>query len=211
MQAVLIDFKSIKELSNDTDFSKTSLVKIPVVKDTQFIVDLNSLSELPEISIDFVFDTSGVNAHIIGIYSLHKEQRVNTKLRAVHNVKDTSCLIDVKGALYDSSFSYHLGEIYIGPKAFGTESYLSDHTLLLSDKCNTVSMPNLQIYNNDVKASHGASVGSVDSQKMYYLQSRGFDKITAMNILVSGFFESILNEISDQNMANVFREKLLTH
>ena len=210
MKSVLIDFDSIKKYAPDINAQNLNVVKIEVTEDTQFVVDLTALAVLPEISIDFVFNKSKINAHVIGVYSLNDNQKLNTKLRAVHNVPETSCLIDIKGALFDKSYSYHFGEIYIGKQAFNTESYLSDHTLMLSEDVRTVSLPNLQIYNNNVKASHGASIGSVDSQKMYYLQSRGIEKNDAINILVSGFFESIFNDITDQNMANVLREKLLT-
>jgi len=210
MKCTFLDFDKIKELTKDTNFNDDYVLKLEVTEDTQFVVDLNSLSNFSEICIDFTFNKSNINAHVIGIYSLKDDQKINTKLRAVHNVSNTSCMISVKGALYDNSFSYHLGEIYIGPKAFTTESYLNDHTLMLSDKCRTVSLPNLQIYNNDVKASHGASIGSVDSDKLYYLQSRGFDKDTAVDLLVTGFFESIFSEIIDENVANNVKHKMLT-
>jgi len=196
----LLDNTTIKNITNS----------IEITEDTQFVIDFASLTALEEVSIDFVFNTKNVNAHIIGIYSLDKDSKLITKIKAVHNTSDTSCLIDIKGALYDNAFSNHLGEIFIGETAFNTESYLNDHTLLLSDDSRTISMPNLRIYNNNVKASHGASVGSVDKEKLYYLQSRGFDKYDAINIIVSGFFESTFNDITDQNMANVLRQKLLT-
>lgn len=208
MSCILLDNSSIKKYYNgSTEGTKT--YKVGVNEDSQFVVDLNSLTE-DEIQIDFVFDKSHIKADVIGIYTLTNDQKLTTKLRAVHNVSNTSCLINIKGALYDKAFSYHQGEIFIGEKAFDTESYLSDHTLLLSSDSKTVSMPNLRIYNNNVKASHGASVGSVNEEKIYYLQSRGFEKNDAINILVSGYFESTFNEITDQNVANVIRQKMLT-
>lgn len=205
MKCILIDHNSIKNLIN-----KEAPIQIEVTENSQYVVDLNSFVDFPEILIDFVFNKKNINAHVIAIYSIKDQEKITTKIRAVHNVSNTSCLIDIKGALYDSSFSNHFGEIFIGSNAFRTESYLSDHTLLLSENSKTISSPNLRIYNNDVKASHGASIGSVNNEKLYYLQSRGFDKKDAIDILVSGFFESTFNDITDQNMANVFRQKLLT-
>jgi len=203
MRAVLID----KEYFSKHLIDNSS---IEVLENTQFIIDFNSLLDISEISIEFIFNKPEVNAHVIGIYSIEKETKLTTNLRATHNVENTTCLIDIKGVLYNKSFSNHQGEIFIGKNAFGTESYLNDHTLLLGDLSKTISMPNLRIHNNDVKASHGASIGSVNKEKIYYLQSRGFSEKYATNILVSGFFESTFNDIVDQNMANIFRHKLLT-
>jgi len=190
-------------LVNNLNYSPNFLV----TEDTQFIVDLSELNDLP---IDFVFDIPNIKATVLGIYSLRGDTKISTYLRAVHNVPNTSCLINIKGVLYDSSYSYHQSEIFIGKEATSTESYLSDHTLLLSSLSKTVSLPNLRIFNNDVKASHGASVSSVDLEKLYYLQSRGIEKNDATHILVFGFFESTFNDIIDQNMANVLRQKMLT-
>jgi|GEM_PF-915874 len=184
-----------------------SLLSIEVLEDTQFLIDLEELSG---ISIDFLFNIPKVNSHVVGLYSLKDKQKLDTIIRSVHNVSDTSCLIDIKGVLNDDSYSYHSGEIFIGKEAFNTESYLNDHVLLLGAKSKTISMPNLRIHNNAVKASHGASIGSLNSEKLYYLQSRGFNKKEAMDILVTGFFESTFNAITDQNMANSLRHKLLT-
>jgi Fe-S cluster assembly protein SufD len=183
------------------------LLDIEVVEDTQFLVDLE---ELAGIEVNFLFNKSNINSHVIGLYSLKDKQKLDVVLKAVHNVSNTSCLIDIKGVLYDDSQSFHMGEIYIGKNAFKTESYLNDHSLLLGNKSKTIAMPNLRIHNNDVKASHGASIGALNEEKLYYLQSRGFDKKEAIDILVTGFFESTFNDITDQNMANPLRHKLLT-
>lgn len=218
MISVLIDKNYIEKNSNNLislaqnpssfDYSTSDkLLKVYVESDTQFVVDL---LDVHNVSIDFIFDTPKVNAHVIGLYSLNKNEKLTSVLKAVHNATDTTCLIDVKGVLKDSSLSFHLSEINIGKQAFNTESFLNDHALLLGVNSKTISMPNLRIQNNQVKASHGASIGSLDNEKLYYLQSRGFDKKEASELLVTGFLESTFNEINDQDMANALRHKLLT-
>lgn len=205
------NISKLKDINVDpTSFgfsSSTKLLSVEVLEDTQFVVDL---LDVHDISIDFLFNKSNVNAHVIGVYSLHSDQKITSVIRAVHNTSDTTCLIDVKGVLKDSSNSFHLSEIYIDKKAFNTESFLNDHALLLGEKSKTIAMPNLRIHNNQVKASHGASIGSINIEKLYYLQSRGFDKKEATEMLITGFLESTFNEINDQNMANQLRHKLLT-
>lgn len=201
---IFVDANSLL-LGEDTSGVKS--LSIEVVEDTQFLVDLDDLAG---INVSFVFNTPNVNSHVVGLYSLSGSQKLDVVLKAVHNVSNTSCLIDIKGVLYDASQSFHMGEIYIGKNAFKTESYLNDHSLLLGNKSKTVAMPNLRIHNNDVKASHGASIGALNDEKLYYLQSRGFEKKEAIDILVTGFFESTFNDITDQNMANSLRHKLLT-
>jgi len=99
------------------------------------------------------------------------------------------------------------GWINISKKAFNTNSYLQEDTLLLSEDVNIKAEPNLEILNNDVKASHGATVTSVDEQQFLYLQSRGLSKLEAEKIITVGFLKASLNRIKSDFLLKYFRSK----
>lgn len=96
------------------------------------------------------------------------------------------------------------GWIKIGEKAVETDSYLQEDVLLLSDSSEVKAEPNLEILNNDVKASHGATLGFLDEDQMVYLMSRGFSKKQAETIIADGFLRSLSGRISSEEIKSKF-------
>ena len=87
------------------------------------------------------------------------------------------------------------GKIYVQPEAQQTQAYQLCNTLLLSDEGRAYSKPNLEIFADDVKASHGATVGQVDEESLFYLLARGVPKREAKQLLIEGFLMEILDEM----------------
>lgn len=110
----------------------------------------------------------------------------------MHEEKNTFSRSDVRGVLNQSARSVFRTLAKIGKEAKDSESFVQDHVLLLSEKSRADSIPALEILNNSVKASHSASSGHIDKDKLFYLESRGMDEITARNVLVRGFFEKLV-------------------
>src|SRR5260370_8126495 len=98
--------------------------------------------------------------------------------------------------------------IRIRPKAQQTASFLSDHTLLLSDKCRAESIPSLEIGANQVSASHGATTGKIDEEQLFYLMVRGIPREEAERIIGQGFFEPVLQRIPLENLRTRPRRSL---
>jgi Fe-S cluster assembly protein SufD len=98
-----------------------------------------------------------------------------------------------------------VGKIIIAKKAFQTNSYLNNKTLVIGEGTKNVTRPILEIEADDVKASHGATTGRVRVDDVYYLTSRGLTKKEAEEIIVEGFFESLVAKIEDEDV----REKVL--
>ena len=73
---------------------------------------------------------------------------------------------------------------------------------MLSENAKIDATPTLEIYNKDVKCGHGASVGQIDKEKLFYMQSRGIDEAEAKNIIIAGFFDPIISEIQDESIKN---------
>ncbi|KKS59963.1 MAG: SufBD protein [candidate division WWE3 bacterium GW2011_GWF2_42_42] len=99
-----------------------------------------------------------------------------------------------------------MGKIIIAKKAFQTNSYLNNKTLVIGEGTKNITRPILEIEADDVKASHGATTGRVRESDVYYLRSRGLTKKEAEEIIVEGFFESLVAKIEDGDV----REKVLT-
>lgn len=140
-----------------------------------------------------------------GLYIGDQNQHHDIITKTFHLVPNTTNNILVKGVLTDQSSSIYRGLIRIEKNAQQTLSYMGAHTLLLSDKAKSNNIPSLEIEANDVKATHGSSVGQVDEEKLFYLMSRGLDRKSAEAVIVEGFFESVLNKFTSEDVKEKFR------
>ena len=105
----------------------------------------------------------------------------------------TQCDVQVKTVATESSRAVFTGDILMEKEAVQSEAYLADHVLLLYKGARDDSIPGLEIKAADVKASHAASVGQVDEEQLFYLESRGLDPASARHLIVVGFLESLLD------------------
>lgn len=182
--------------------------KFNVTHDVDLVLDLDNLS-IPA-KLDIIFDTPGVSCHLIGLYVLNDGEKLDIQTRAIHNVRNTSCLQDVRGVLRDNSESKYIGSIIIEQPASQTESFLDDAVLVLGEGTKNQSDPTLEIKNNDVKASHGSTTGRISEEELFFLQSRGLSKTEAENLIVEGFFEKLLNQIEDEKVRDEIFQKIIS-
>ena len=110
----------------------------------------------------------------------------------------------VEGILKDESTSVYRGLIRIEKIAQKTNSYLDNKILKLGEKTLANSIPSLKIDANDVKASHGATVGQINEDNMFYLMARGLSRQEAERLIVEGFFEPVIQKIPLEEL----REKI---
>ena len=113
----------------------------------------------------------------------------------------------IKFVLDDNSRGRFIGDLKIAPDAQQTEAHQTNRNLLLSDTAEMRTQPQLEIYADDVKATHGASTGQLDESALFYMQQRGIDKQKARQLLVNAFMKDVIEAISDQYSA--IREQLL--
>ena len=148
----------------------------------------------------------GKNANslvIDGIYAIgHSIKTYQTNLN--HIAKDTTSKAQIFGINDDKAKISIYTDGYIKNKAVGTKIDQEGRIINLSDSCVGIVLPNLHIDENDVQASHSCSVGSVNKDHLYYLQTRGLDEIQARNILIKGYFNPLLENVDDKNI----KEKL---
>jgi Fe-S cluster assembly protein SufD len=111
-----------------------------------------------------------------------------------------------KGALAGQSHSVFRGLIRVAEGAQLTDAYQTNRNLLLSDEAQAVALPNLEIEANDVRCSHGATVGQVDETQLFYLMSRGLTRPEAEHLLVLGFFDEVLSRVPLEGIRERIRE-----
>ena len=147
-------------------------------------VDLNARLEGP-----------GSRSDMLGLYFGRDRQHFDHNTRQDHVSDHANSDLLYKGALYDASKAIFRGIIRVHPGAQRTDAYQTNRNLLLSEDAEAVSLPNLEIEADDVKCSHGATVGQLDEEEMFYLMSRGLNKRQAERLVIFGFFGEVLDRL----------------
>jgi Fe-S cluster assembly protein SufD len=137
----------------------------------------------------------GASAELKGIYFASGKQFFDFHTLQDHQVGNTTSDLLFKGALQDTAKTVYAGLIRIEKGAARSDAYQANRNLVLSDHAKATSIPMLEIDNNDVRCTHGATVGPVDPMSMFYLQSRGIPATTAKRMIVQGFFGEVLERI----------------
>ena len=147
-------------------------------------VDLNARLEGP-----------GARSDMLGLYFARGKQHFDHNTRQDHVSANAVSDLLYKGALYDEAKTVFRGIIRVFPGAQRTDAYQTNRNLLLSEDAESVSLPNLEIEADDVKCSHGATVGQLDEEEMFYLRSRGLTKEQAERLVIFGFFGEVLDRL----------------
>lgn len=137
----------------------------------------------------------GATAEMLGIFFADGNQHFDHHTMQVHNAPNAGSDLLFKGTLNDTARSVFSGLIQVAPGAQKTDAYQLNRNLLLSDKARADSIPNLEIQANDVRCTHGASVGPVDPEHLFYLMAHGLSRAEATRTIVEGFFEPVVARI----------------
>lgn len=137
----------------------------------------------------------GSTGRMSGFYFTNGSQHLDHDTQQNHNAPDTTSDLLFKGALKDTSRSVWQGMIYVAPGAQKTDGYQSNPNLVLSEEARADSIPGLEIMADDVRCTHGATVGQIDHDEIFYLMSRGIPRKDAEHLIVEGFFDPIMQRI----------------
>lgn len=173
------------------DQEADSQVKIHVIN-ASFAITVNQLGE-------------GCKTEIYALENLHGSDSVTAETHVTHAVGGGTSNQLIKFVLDDNSRGRFIGDLKIAPDAQQTEAHQTNRNLLLSDTAEMRTQPQLEIYADDVKATHGASTGQLDESALFYMQQRGIDKQKARQLLVNAFMKEVLTTISDETL----REQLI--
>ena len=142
----------------------------------------------------------GCQTEVYALAFLHGEQKVTTETHVLHAVGGGRSNQLVKFVLDDNARGRFIGDLKIAQDAQQTEAHQTNRNLLLSDTAEMRTQPQLEIYADDVKATHGASTGQLDESALFYMQQRGIDPPKARQLLVNAFMKEVLNKISDETI-----------
>ena len=139
---------------------------------------------------------------------LHGSQQAHLLTRVYHNIGGGYSSQTLKFVLDDQTKGSFRGELKIQPDAQQTEAYQTNRNILLSRQAEMITEPQLEIYADDVKASHGATTGQLDESALFYMQQRCIDRDTAAKLLLCAFFDEVLQTLSDTQLQENLIEKI---
>lgn len=143
-------------------------------------------------------------AKLTGLTIINEKQHSDNWVNILHNVPNCESDQLFKSLVDDESVSAFSGKIYVARDAQKTNAYQSNKNVVLSETANAYSKPQLEIYADDVKCSHGSTTGQIDEDALFYLQARGIRESVARKLLLYAFAENIVERLDDEK----FREEV---
>ena len=195
-----IDFKinsNIKYLYDDIELDRNSISE-------NFILSSGSKFIKNEINCNLNDEYS--SAFINGIINLRDKQHHEIKTNINHLAENTKSYQLIKCVLNDSSKGVYQGKIFVDPSAQKTDGYQLSKAILLNKTSEFNAKPELEIYADDVKCSHGSTSGSLDDDAIFYLMSRGISKKAAYKLLINGFLLDVVEKITDTEIKSLILE-----
>ncbi|MGN6604587.1 MAG: Fe-S cluster assembly protein SufD [Ginsengibacter sp.] len=158
---------------------------------------------------NIIMETEGNEAHMYGLYLLKGKTHVDNHTLVDNKMPNCFSNELYKGVIDGSATGVFSGKIYVRPDAQKTNAYQSNNNILLSDDASVNSKPQLEIYADDVKCSHGCTVGRLDEEALFYLRARGISKEHAQAMLLQAFASNIVEQIKIEPLRE-YAETLIT-
>jgi Fe-S cluster assembly protein SufD len=171
------------------------------------IISLNG--DIVRNNLNIVFDAEYCESHLYGLYCLKGQTHIDNHT-VVDNVKPHCFSNELyKGIMDENATGVFNGKIFVRKDAQKTNAYQSNKNILLSENASVNTKPQLEIFADDVKCSHGCTVGSLDEEALFYLRSRGLNKENARSLLLRAFAIDILEKIQLEPIRS-YVEKLIS-
>lgn len=189
-----VDFVSVQNLGRGIFFqvAQKSLVHRDACVNT---LNVNLGSSLSRLDLNTRLLEPGANSKMLGLYFGDKDQHFDHNTSQDHLAPHTRSDLLYKGALDGNSRAAFRGIIRVHSGAQQSDAYQTNRTLLLSEQARADSLPNLEIEADDVKCSHGSTVGQLDPEIIFYLLSRGFSRQQAERLIVLGFLGDVMTKL----------------
>jgi Fe-S cluster assembly protein SufD len=143
-----------------------------------------------------------------GLFFAEEREHLDVFAADLHETGPSGGDVHWRGAASGESRASFEGLIQIDPGAQQTHTYLQIHSMMLSPKARIDAIPSVLVSSDDVSASHGGTVGELDEAAIFYMQSRGLDRPSAVRVIVEGFFEPLIAELADEPLEELVREKI---
>jgi Fe-S cluster assembly protein SufD len=150
----------------------------------------------------------GAHGELTAAYLADGDQTLDFRTQQRHDSPDTTSDLLFCGVVDDQSRSIYTGTIVIAPGARGSDANQTNRNLKLGEKAWAESVPNLEIENNDVRCSHASTVGPVDADQLFYLESRGVPTAEAERLIVAGFFDDPVRRLPVPSVTDLVRNRI---
>lgn len=158
--------------------------------------------------LNYSLDESGASCRLFGFYHLKGNHHIDNHSRIDHRVSRCISQQNYKGIVADRSRAVFNGKIVVHPNAGQTGARQTNKNLLLSTEAEVDTKPELEIYNDDVKCTHGATVGQLNDEALFYLQSRGIDRVAAEHMLACAFANEIVEALPHPLIAECIQKSI---
>jgi Fe-S cluster assembly protein SufD len=206
-QAARVNYLAVNELSEQA----WSLGNQQAVgqRDSQTLLATVALGgDYARVRTDARVSGRGASTRQVALYFAGGHQMHDFRTTQDHDAPNTTSDLLFKGAVQDHAASVYTGLIKIREHANGTAAYQTNRNLTLSEGAWAESVPNLDIRTNDVKCSHASTVGPIDEDQRFYLESRGVQPEIAERLVVLGFFDEVLSQLPVQDRAVELRSRV---
>ncbi len=201
--AILKNYKLDKEENNNIKYSYNNIN-----------LDTNSVAENFILSLGSSFIKNEINCNLNGKYSSafvngifnldnNKNHEIRTSIN--HLNENTKSYQLIKSVLGENTKSAYQGKIFVKSNAQKTDGYQLSKAILLSDNAEFNAKPELEIYADDVKCSHGSASGSLNQESIFYIMSRGLNYKEAKELLINGFLLDVVEKITDNEIKNLIK------
>ena len=201
--AILKNYKLDKEENNNIKYSYNNIN-----------LDTNSVAENFILSLGSSFIKNEINcnlngkyssAFVNGIFNLNNNKNHEIRTSINHLNENTKSYQLIKSVLGENTKSAYQGKIFVKSNAQKTDGYQLSKAILLSDNAEFNAKPELEIYADDVKCSHGSASGSLNQDSIFYIMSRGLNYTEAKELLINGFLLDVVEKITDNEIKNLIK------
>ena len=204
--SILKNYKIDKKSNTNIKYDYSSIIQKENSISETFI--FSSGSDYIKNEVNCNLEGKYSSAFINGIHLLSKNKHHEIRTKTNHLYENTKSYQLIKSVIDDSSKSVYQGKIYVDSKAQKTDGYQLSKAVLLNEQAEFNAKPELEIYADDVKCSHGSASGSLDEDSIFYLMSRGLDKKTAKELLINGFLLDVVEKITDEEIKKLLKNMI---
>ncbi len=204
--AILKNYKIDKKNNTNIKYDYSSIIQKENSISETFI--FSSGSDYVKNEVNCNLEGKYSSAFINGIHLLSKNKHHEIRTKTNHLYENTKSYHLIKSVIDDSSKSVYQGKIYVDSNAQKTDGYQLSKAILLNEEAEFNAKPELEIYADDVKCSHGSASGCLDEDSIFYLMSRGLDQKTAKELLINGFLLDVIEKITDEEIKRLIKNMI---
>lgn len=198
----------IRIQSDSDEAVNTNMVHITLERDAQYEgFTINIGGKMTRHDIHAELQGSNATCSFNGINLLKDKQHGDTTILIEHQAPHCNSNQFYRTILDDESRGVFQGKVHVHQIAQKTDGYQLANTLLLSDKAEMDTKPELEIYADDVKCSHGSTTGQLDDEPIFYLRSRGLSEAQARMLMIQAFASEVIDKVEDEDLANEIHER----